>query len=282
MFRRSGHRFADKEHAPLKETPLDGHQSQRQVCPDHRRLQGHRLRDRRAHGGGRLQSSSRPRDDKAMKELAERLTRQHGVTAVVHRCDLGQKSAIEALGKACAEVDILVNNVGDIPPGTLAEIDGDTWRKAWDVKVYGYVDLTHIIYPHMCARKSGVIINIICAAARSPNHRYIAGCMANIALNMFTQCLGGESMRHGVRVVAINPGPTVPGRHLPHVMARAKRLFGDENRWPELHAKLPAGRAGKASEIAEAVVYLASERASFVSGTALDIDGGHSVHRADA
>jgi NAD(P)-dependent dehydrogenase (short-subunit alcohol dehydrogenase family) len=105
--------------------------------------------------------------------------------------------------------------------------------------------------------------------------------MANIALNMFTQCLGGDSMRHGVRVVAINPGPTVPGRHLPHVMARAKRLFGDENRWPELHAKLPAGRAGKASEIAEAVVYLASERASFVSGTALDIDGGHSVYRAD-
>jgi NAD(P)-dependent dehydrogenase (short-subunit alcohol dehydrogenase family) len=222
------------------------------------------------------------RDDKAMKELAERLTREHDVTARVHRCDLGQKSEVEALGKTCANVDILVNNAGDIPPGTLAEIDGDTWRKAWDVKVYGYVDLTRIIYPHMCARKSGVIINIVGAAARSPNHRYIAGCMANIALNMFTQCLGGESMRHGVRVVAINPGPTVPGRHLPHVMARAKRLLGDESRWPELHAKLPAGRAGKASEIAEAVIYLASDRASFVSGTALDIDGGHSVYKADA
>jgi NAD(P)-dependent dehydrogenase (short-subunit alcohol dehydrogenase family) len=106
--------------------------------------------------------------------------------------------------------------------------------------------------------------------------------MANIALNMFTQCLGGESMRHGVRVVAINPGPTVPGRHLPHVMARAKRLLGDENRWPELHAKFPAGRAGRASEVAELVVLLASSRAGFISGTAVDIDGGHSVYRADA
>lgn len=222
------------------------------------------------------------RDDKAMKELAERLTGEHGVKVTVHRRDLGLKSEVESLGKACADVDILVNNAGDIPPGTLAEIDGDTWRKAWDVKVYGYVDLTRIIYPHMCARKSGVIINIVGAAARNPNHRYIAGCMANIALNMFTQCLGGESMRHGVRVVAINPGPTVPGRHLPHVMARAKRLLGDENRWPELHAKFPAGRAGKASEVAEAVIYLASDRASFISGTAIDIDGGHSVYRADA
>jgi len=222
------------------------------------------------------------RDDKAMNTLAERLRKDHGVTVKVHRCDLGQRAELEALGKACIDVDILVNNAGDIPPGTLDQIDADTWRKAWDVKVLGYVDLTRIIYPRMCARKSGVIVNIIGAAARMPNHRYIAGCCGNIALNMFTQCLGGESMRHGVRVVAINPGPTVPGRHLPHVMARAKRLFGDENRWPELHAKFPSGRAGKASEIAEAVVFLASDHAGFISGTALDIDGGHSVHKADA
>src|SRR5580704_13543370 len=222
------------------------------------------------------------RDEAAMTELAVRLAREHAVTVTVHRSDLGRTSDVDALGAACADVDILVNNAGDIPPGTLDQIDGETWRKAWDVKVYGYVDLTRLIYPRMCARRRGVIINIVGAAARVPNHRYVAGCMANIALNMFTQCLGGESMRHNVRVVAINPGPTVPGRHLPHVMARAKRLFGDENRWPELHAKFPAGRAGKAEEVAELVVFLASSRASFISGTAVDIDGGHSVFHAEA
>jgi NAD(P)-dependent dehydrogenase (short-subunit alcohol dehydrogenase family) len=222
------------------------------------------------------------RDEAAMQALAARLERDHGVTVMVHRSDLGRTADVLALGEACAGVDILVNNAGDIPPGTLEEIDGETWRKAWDVKVYGYVDLTRIIYPRMCARKSGVIINIVGAAARMPNHRYIAGCMANIALNMFTQCLGGESMRHNVRVVAINPGPTVPGRHLPHVMARAKRLLGDESRWPELHAKFPSGRAGKASEIAEAVIFLASDRAGFISGATIDVDGGHSVHRPGA
>ena len=73
-----------------------------------------------------------------------------------------------------------------------------------------------------------------------------------------------------------------PARNSSASMARAKRLFGDENRWPELHAKFPAGRAGKASEVAEAVVYLASDRAGFISGTALDLDGGHSVYRPDA
>jgi NAD(P)-dependent dehydrogenase (short-subunit alcohol dehydrogenase family) len=222
------------------------------------------------------------RDESALRQAAERVTKEHGVKVTVHRRDLSQQSEVEALGETCKDVDILVNNAGDIPPGTLAEVDAKTWRETWAVKVFGYVDLTRIIYPQMCARKSGVIVNIIGAAARNPNHRYIAGCTANIALNMFTQCLGGESMRHGVRVVAINPGPTVPGRHLPHVMARAKRLLGDENRWPELHQKFPAGRAGKAEEVAELVVFLASDRAGFISGTAVDIDGGLSVYQTDA
>src|SRR5579872_4316465 len=135
------------------------------------------------------------RDEAAMQELAARLAHEHGVTVIVHRSDLGCTEDVEALGRACADVDILVNNAGDIPPGTLEEIDSTAWRMAWDVKVYGYVDLARIIYPRMCARKDGVIINIAGSAARLPNHRYIAGCMANIALNMFTQCLGGESMR---------------------------------------------------------------------------------------
>jgi NAD(P)-dependent dehydrogenase (short-subunit alcohol dehydrogenase family) len=221
------------------------------------------------------------RDEPALRKTADRLAKEHGVKVTVHRRDLSLAAEVEELGEACTDVDILVNNAGDIPPGTLAEIDAKTWRESWAVKVFGYIDLTRIIYPHMCARNSGVIVNIVGGAARSPNHRYIAGCTANIALNMFTQCLGGESMRHGVRVVAINPGPTIPGRHLPHVMARAKRLLGDENRWPELHAKFPAGRPGKADEVAELVVFLASDRAGFISGSAVDIDGGLSVFRGD-
>jgi NAD(P)-dependent dehydrogenase (short-subunit alcohol dehydrogenase family) len=222
------------------------------------------------------------RNEAKLTEQAWRLADQHGVKVTVHRHDLSLTPEVEALGKACADVDILVNNAGDIPVGTLEEIDGQTWRKAWDLKVYGYVDLTRIIYSHMCARRSGVIVNIVGTAAKQPNYRYIAGCMANIALNMFTQCLGGESMRHNVRVVAINPGPTIPGRHLPHVKARAKRLLGDENRWPELHAKSPSGRPAKASEIAETVAYLASDRASFISGACIEVDGGHAVARPEA
>ena len=214
------------------------------------------------------------RDEARLVALAKRLTKAHGVNVEVYRRDLSLTPEVESLGKACEDVDILVNNAGDIPTGTLATIDAATWRKSWDLKVFGYVDLTRIIYPRMCARRNGVIINIVGAAFKRPNPHYIAGCMANIALDMFTQCLGGESMRSGVRVVAIHPGPTTSDRHLAHVKERAQRELGDANRWQELHAKMPGGRAATVKEVAETVAFLASDRSSFISGGSVIIDGG--------
>ena len=210
---------------------------------------------------------------------ADRLTKNFRIKVTVHPCDLSITDQVEALGKACQDVDILVNNAGDIPTGTLQSIDSETWRKAWDLKVFGYVDLTRLIYPHMCERGSGVVINVVGAAGKRPNANYIAGCMANIALNMFTQCLGGDSMRYGVRVVAVNPGATDSDRHLKHVKERARRVLGDENRWPEFHAKFPAKRAGTVEEVANTVVFLASDRSSHTSGASIKIDGGISVSR---
>src|SRR3954463_12506749 len=70
------------------------------------------------------------RDQEALTGLAYRLASEHSVEVTVHRCDLGVSAQVEALGEACPDVDILVNNAGDIPPGTLADIDAETWRKA--------------------------------------------------------------------------------------------------------------------------------------------------------
>lgn len=220
------------------------------------------------------------RDKALLEKHAAQISGKHGVRTIVHACDLSLLEEVQKLGEACRDVDILVNNAGDIPTGTLESIDPITWRRAWDLKVYGYVDLTRIIYAKMCERGSGVVVNVVGAAGKSPNANYIAGCMANIALNMFTQCLGGVSMKHGVRVVAVNPGPTDSDRHLKHVKERAARVLGDAERWPEFHAKYPAGRAGSVEEVADAVVYLASERASYISGASIKIDGGISTSRA--
>jgi len=233
---------------------------------------GHAIAEVMAAEGCNLHLAAR--DEARLEALAERLRKERGVQVAVYRRDLSLTPDVESLGKACQDVDILVNNAGDIPTGTLAMIDTATWRKAWDLKVFGYVDLTRIIYPRMCARRSGVIINIVGAAFKRPNPHYIAGCMANVALDMFTQCLGGESMRSGVRVVAVHPGPTTSDRHLGHVKERAQRELGDANRWQELHAKMPGGRAATVEEVAETVTFLASDRSSFTSGGSVVIDGG--------
>jgi len=189
--------------------------------------------------------------------------------------DLSRPESIEALVEAAGDVDILVNNAGGIPRGTLEEIDGEAWRKAWDLKVFGYIDLTRAYLARMKKRGRGVIVSVIGAAAELPEPSYVAGCMGNAALNMLTRCVGADSVRHGVRVVAVNPGPIMTDRFMQGMHRRAEQRFGDKERWPEiLKSDLPIGRAGTAEEVAATVAFLASDHASYISGAAIRIDAG--------
>jgi NAD(P)-dependent dehydrogenase (short-subunit alcohol dehydrogenase family) len=218
------------------------------------------------------------RSEEGLRNAADEITAASGVTVSIHPGDLSQTETVTKLGETCAGVDILVNNAGDIPSGNLQKIDSATWRRGWDLKVFGYIDLTRVILPRMQARKSGVVVNVIGAAAESPNPNYIAGCMGNISLMMFTECLGGESIKDGVRVVGVNPGSTMSDRHFAHVKERAERKLGDPDRWPEMEAINPSGRSSTVDEIADAVAWLASDRASHITGTTLRIDGGTHSH----
>jgi NAD(P)-dependent dehydrogenase (short-subunit alcohol dehydrogenase family) len=189
--------------------------------------------------------------------------------------DLSRPESIGALVEAAGDVDILVNNAGAIPRGTLEEIDGPAWRKAWDLKVFGYIDLTRAYLARMKKRGRGVIISVIGAAADLPDPGYVAGCMGNAALNMLTRCVGADSVRHGVRVVAVNPGPIMTDRFMQGMLWRAEKRFGDQERWPEILASdLPIKRAGTVEEVASAVAFLASDHASYISGAAIRIDAG--------
>ena len=218
------------------------------------------------------------RSEEGLRAVADEVGSVHGIKATIHPCDLSGPEAVAALGAACADVDILINNAGDIPSGTLTGIDSATWRRLWDLKVFGYVELTRAILPQMEARGSGGVVNVVGAAGESPNPYYIAGCMGNAALMMFTRCLGGDAISHGVRVVGVNPGATLSDRHLAHVKERALRRLGDAERWPELEAKNPSGRTSRVEEIADAVAFLASDRASHIAGEILRIDGGVHSH----
>ena len=197
-----------------------------------------------------------------------------------HALDLGVSANINELATRCGTVDILINNAGGIPSGHLLDIDEARWRAAWELKVFGYINLTREIYRAMCQRKKGVIVNVIGVAGERLRQDYIAGSTGNAALMAFTKNLGGESVDHQVRVVGVNPGQIETDRLRVRLEKRAQTELGDKNRWLELVDDPPFGRLARPDEVADTVVYLASARASYVSGTILTVDGGRAVRHA--
>ena len=177
-------------------------------------------------------------------------------------------------------IDILVNNAGAIPSGSLDVVDDAAWRAGWELKVFGYVNMCRSFYKHMANRGHGVIINNIGNSGENPDIDYIAGSSGNASLMAFSLALGGRSMDHGVRVVAVNPGPIDTGRMEKMLKQRAKTMLGDEGRWKELLARFPGGRGGTAEEVGDLIVFLASERAGFISGCVMTIDGGITARRS--
>ena len=216
------------------------------------------------------------RNADALAAARKRLVEAHGVTVDFHAMDLSAGANIRQLAGACGPVDILVNNAGAIPQGTI-ELDEQTWRDAWDLKVFGFIALTREIYPDMCRRGSGVIVNVLGNAGERPTPNYVAGSMANAALMTMTRMLGAESVRHGVRVNAVSPGYTETDRQIVRWKARAKEQFGDEDRWRELTAVFPFGRLAAVDEVANSVAFLASDCSGYTSGAILTIDGGFSA-----
>ena len=158
--------------------------------------------------------------------------------------------------------------------GDLLRVDEDTWRRAWDLKVFGYINLTRQVYSRMKVRKSGVIVNILGNAGEKLDASYIAGSTANAGLMAFTRTLGGVSHADGIRVVGINPGPVATDRLKNLFRQRAEAKFGDPERYPELFAGMSFGRPASPEEIAWMTAFLASERSAYTSGCIVTIDGG--------
>ena len=209
-------------------------------------------------------------------ENASRRSQQVAATEVfIHPLDLSVSANVDQIASTCAQVDIVVNNAGAIPGGTMESIDETTWREAWDLKLFGYVNLTRHAYANMRERSRGVIINVIGVAGERPSAGYVAGGTANAALMALTRALGGASIRDGIRVVGINPGLIQTERMETLMRTNAKAQLGDESRWRELVSQeFPPGRP---EHIADMVAFLASDLSSNTSGTIVTIDGGSSA-----
>jgi NAD(P)-dependent dehydrogenase (short-subunit alcohol dehydrogenase family) len=202
------------------------------------------------------------------------LRAQHNVGVISVPLDLSNGDAARGLARDFPDIDILVNNAGAIPGGNVEEIDEQRWRQAWDLKVFGYVNLCRAYFGLMKRRGRGVIVNIIGSAGERLDAAYIAGSAGNASLMAFTRALGAAAPDAGLRVVGINPGPVATDRLVTLLKKRAQDRLGDGERWQELVKPMPFGRAAKPEEIAAMAAFLASDLSGYTSGTIITIDGG--------
>lgn len=211
----------------------------------------------------------------------EAIARKAKVKVDTVAADLSDSSKVDQLAKEFPHVDILVNNAGAIPGGKLLDLDEKTWRKAWDLKVFGYINMCRAFYALMKARRSGVIINVTGNAAQTHDPEYICGVAGNAALTAFSQSLGSVSPQDGIRVISVNPGPVATDRLIGLMQKKALDRTGNADNWRDLFKPLPFGRACAPEEVGAMIAYLASDHCSYNSGSVVMIDAGLSARTAN-
>ncbi|MBQ0719751.1 MAG: SDR family oxidoreductase [Gammaproteobacteria bacterium] len=210
-----------------------------------------------------------------LETCAADLRAKYKVTVTIHPLDLSLGDKATELVASCGPVDILVNNAGAIAAGSINDIDEASWRSGWDLKVYGFVNLARAMYRVMKARGHGVVLNVIgIAGGEVTEFNYIAGTTGNAGLAAFTRAMGGGSPADNIRVLGINPGMTATQRLVDLMRQNASNKGLDPDDWRQLTTTMPFGRLAEPAEVADLCAFLVSDRAAYISGTVVTIDGG--------
>jgi NAD(P)-dependent dehydrogenase (short-subunit alcohol dehydrogenase family) len=177
--------------------------------------------------------------------------------------DLAEPDGAQKLAAQAGSVDVLVNNAGIFPFGATHEIPIDQVRAVFDFNVVAPFALTAALVPGMVERGSGAIVNVSTMVASFGNPGMSAYGASKAALELLTKAWAAEYGPHGVRINTVAPGPT-----------RTPGTAGAGDLIDQLAETLPLRRPADAQEIAAAIVYLASDDASFITGAILPVDGG--------
>ncbi|CAI8018365.1 3-oxoacyl-[acyl-carrier-protein] reductase FabG, partial [Geodia barretti] len=211
-------------------------------------------------------------DHAAGKRVAAEVSAlESGASAIVVDADVTDQArtvammneAIDRLGS----VDVLVNNVGWTIDRLFMDKSRDEHVKEVDVNLWGAINCIHAVLPHMIERQSGAIVSISSDAGRIGEYREAVYSACKAGVIALSKSLARENGRYGLRLNMVCPGLVVPDRSdlfTDDVLERVKRAY-------------PLRRMGSAQEVANAVVFLASDAASFITGQTLSVSGGYTM-----
>jgi 3-oxoacyl-[acyl-carrier protein] reductase len=219
------------------------------------------------------------RSEKRASEAAEKIHEETGAVVAGVGADVTDEESVERFVDLAMEraghVDILVTNAGGPPASTFDQTDLDSFRKAFELNALSAIRLAKLVLPVMRQRKWGRVINITSVSVKQPIEGLILSNTVRAGLTGWAKTVATEVARDGVTVNNVAPGYTLTERQEELARARSESMGKTKEEIIATWATQgPMGRIGNPEEIAAAVTFLASERASYITGITLQVDGG--------
>ncbi|MEM4409040.1 MAG: SDR family oxidoreductase [Candidatus Caldarchaeum sp.] len=230
-----------------------------------------------AREGARLTIFSR--DGDAIESTAREIRDETGASVLALSADVTNESQLEEVVERTAReystVHILVNNAGGPPFGSFEDFPPQAWQKAIELNLLSTINLTRLVVPFMKSQGWGRIVNITSIAVKQPLDGLILSNTARAGVIGFAKSLSNELARFGITVNNVCPGRILTDRIL-HLAQERARVTGTsvEDVFRHWEEEIPSGRLGTPRELADLVVFLSSERASYITGATIQVDGG--------
>jgi NAD(P)-dependent dehydrogenase (short-subunit alcohol dehydrogenase family) len=229
-----------------------------------------------AHAGAKvvLVSRSQANLDMALARWPKSAPAPVAIVADLTRAEEAERMAAKA-EESVGPIAILVNSAGAARRYAPADLDAAAWHDAMDAKFFSYIYAIDAVLKRMLGRGRGAIVNIIGMGGKVASPVHLPGGAANAALMLATVGLAAAFGPKGIRINAINPGATLTGRVQEGLKAESKMTGLSEAELLERNqARIPLGRLGTPEEVAQVALFLASDRASYVTGAIVPMDGG--------
>jgi len=219
------------------------------------------------------------RGEKALQEAAEMIRKETGGEVLATVADMSKAEDIQRFVKNCVEhfgrLDVIVNNAGGPPPGEFMKFTDEDWQNAFNVSFMSTMRMTRETVPHMRKVGGGKVINITSYSVKEPIAGLVLSNAVRSAVIGWSKTLSRELARDNILFNSVCPGRIDTDRAKKLNKARAERVGRPvEEIDKEMAAEVPLGRYGTAEEAADLIVFLGSDRASYITGTTIAVDGG--------